>query len=406
MTEQAPKKAGDNRKSGQPSRFPVWNSTLTALLVLGLIALWMASGEVVIGGSDTDKVPPIAATSDADGDTSAQKRQKKLFTVKAQLFTSQPRKEVLHIRARTEADKSVQVRSETSGRVEAITGKKGSLVKQGTVLCKLNEGARQASLLQAQALVAQTGSDYFAAEKLARRGVSAKLNVKSKKAAYDSALASLERAQIELDHTAVKAPFTGLIEDRPARIGDYLPIGSPCASLVKLDPLLIVGEVSERNINQLRVGQKGTAKLVTGEEVSGKIRFISPSAKVETRTFRIELEVDNKDLAMRNGVTADIYIPLKAGAGHRISPALLTLSDEGDIGVRTVDEQGLVHFRPVRILEQGKQGVWVTGLPEKVVIITTGQDYVKAGQKVEFVLGAANAPAKTTSTGAVKNERS
>ena len=276
-----------------------------------------------------------------------------------------------------------------SGRIVKILGRKGALAKQGMVLCKLDEGARQATLSQATALLAQTKSDYFAARKLSKRGFSAKLNVNAKKAAYNGAMASVKKARIDLEYTSIRAPFTGIIEEQSAKVGDYLSVltaGKTCARLVKLHPLLIVGDVSERNIAKLTVGQKGRAELVTGEKVRGRIRFISPSAKVETRTFRVELEVDNKNLKMRNGVTSDIYVPLKSTIGHQISPAYLTLNDAGEVGVRSIGKGDIVRFLPVKILEQGKAGVWVAGLPKKITIITTGNDYVVDGQKVQVVL--------------------
>jgi multidrug efflux system membrane fusion protein len=387
-------------------------SSFTALFILVLIAAWMASGEIVIGGSDTDKVPPIAVqNSDSQkagpqNADSPQAAKKKLFTVRARLFTSRPRNEVLHIRARSEADIRVEVRAETSGRVETINGVKGRLIKQGSVLCKLDEGARRASLLQAQAQVIQTQSDYIAAAKLAKRGFSAKLNVNVKRAAYDGAMAAVKKARIDLDNTSIKAPFTGIIERRPVKVGDFLSIGTPCADLVKLHPLLIVGDVSERIVNKLSVGQNGRAELVTGETVPGKIRFISPSAKVTTRTFRIELEVDNKQRRMRNGVTADIYIPLEATTGHQISPAFLTLNDEGKIGVRSVVKGNMVRFYPVKILEQGASGMWITGLPQKVVIITVGQEYVIDGQKVDVKMEKTPNATNSTTSGDTSHERS
>ncbi len=425
------KTAPSHRKS-----FLKGNSSLLAMFILGFIAVWMLSGEIVVGGSDTDKVPPIASQENNDSsggssqdsasgaysiasgpstqtDTKEAAKVKKLFTVRARLFISRPRREVLHIRARSQADVSVEVRAETSGRVVKILVRKGDLIKQGQVLCKLDEGARQATLSQATALLAQTKSDYLAAAKLSRRGFSAKLNVNAKKAAYNGAMASVKKARIDLDFTSIRAPFTGIIEEQSAKVGDYLSVltaGKTCAKLVKLHPLLIVGDVSERNIAKLTVGQKGRAELVTGEKVRGHIRFISPSAKVETRTFRVELEVDNKKLKMRNGVTSDIYVPLKSTIGHQISPAYLTLNDAGEVGVRSIGKGNIVRFLPVKILEQGKAGVWVAGLPQKIIIITVGNDYVVDGQKVQVVMdrrtGLKRGASGMKNHGASKHERS
>jgi len=373
-----------SNKTDRSGLSPTQRSSLMALFILALISLWMLSGKIVIGGSDTDKVPPIASNNKPGKET--RKPHKKLFTVRARRFHARPRHEVLHIRARSEAETRVEISAETAGRVVRVNGHKGKRVKKGEVLCKLDEGSRQATLLQAQALVAQTKSDLSAAAKLARRGYSARLDVNAKQAAYDGAMASLKRARIDLDYTSIKAPFSGIIEEQSAKIGDYLTIltrGKTCAKLVKLHPLLIVGDVSERNINKLRVGQKGHAELVTGEKVKGTIRFISPSANVQTRTFRVELQVDNHNYRMKNGVTADIFIPLKAVSGHLLSPALLTLNDKGDVGVRSVGANNIVKFLPVHIVEQGPKGIWVGGLPKSLIIITVGQEYVIDGQKVK-----------------------
>ena len=374
-----------DKKDSSPSA-PWFGSGVSSLLILALIALWMLSGKIVIGGSDTDKVPPIAQSNEVLTSGKPSSNDKKLFTVRARLFNSRPRKEILHIRARSEADIRVEVRAQTAGMVEKIEGQKGRLVKKGELLCRLDKGAKKAMLAQAQALMAQTKSDYVASRKLSRKGFSAKLDVNAKKAAYDGAIASVEQANIDLEHTLIEAPFTGIIEEQSAKAGDFLNIASPCAKLVKLHPLLIVGEVSERNIAKLKTGQWARAELVTGEKIKGRIRYISPTAKTQTRTFRIELEVSNPRNRMRHGVTADIFIPLQSTSGHLISPAFLTLNDAGEIGVRCIEEHERVKFLPVTILAQEKAGVWIKGLPQRTVIITVGQDYVMDGQRVRVVM--------------------
>ena len=157
-------------------------------------------------------------------------------------------------------------------------------------------------------------------------------------------------------------------------------MGDPVASLVDLDPVLVVGQVSERDIGRLQVGGSGVARLMTGEKVEGRIRYIAKVADPVTRTFRVELEVANPDAALRDGITAEVVLPGPSVLAHRVSPAVLSLGDAGDIGVKIVDADQTVRFLPVQIVEQGEDGLWLLGLPDQVTLITVGQDFVRAAR--------------------------
>ena len=80
---------------------------------------------------------------------------------------------------------------------------------------------------------------------------------------------------------------------------------------------------------EIKIGDSGWAKLVTGERAEGTVRFVAKSADAATRTFRLELEVPNKDGALRDGVTADIHVTSDKVEAHKISPAILALDDRG-----------------------------------------------------------------------------
>jgi multidrug efflux system membrane fusion protein len=95
--------------------------------------------------------------------------------------------------------------------------------------------------------------------------------------------------------------------------------------------------------------------------------------------------VPNQQGLIRDGITAEIHVTANTIEAHRISPAILSLDDRGVIGVRIVDESRRVRFVPVQIVGDGTDGVWVTGLPRTITIITVGQEYVTNGQQVNIV---------------------
>jgi multidrug efflux system membrane fusion protein len=162
--------------------------------------------------------------------------------------------------------------------------------------------------------------------------------------------------------------------------------------VVDLDPVLAVGSVSERQIGGLQNGESATVTLIDGSSHAGIIRFIAPVADPQTRTYRVELEIENVDYGIRDGITAKIDFPLGEARAHFVSPSALTLNDAGVVGVRTVDENDTVHFKPVEILADETQGVWINGLPEKVRLIVVGQEFVGEGERVTPVSANSGAP--------------
>lgn len=344
----------------------IWAGVMTLA-----IAGWLGSGHLMSSPETPEQ------TQDAARETASP-----LFKVEVERISARPRPATLVVRSRTEAFRKVDVRARTAGIVEDVPIEEGRRAKQGEVLCRLDMGTRNAQLAEARARLASAKLELDAADSLVKQNFASRTKYAAAKAAFDAAQSAVELVERDIGYTTINAPIDGFLDTRPAEPGSFLQVGGLCARLLVLDPLLVIGSVSEREVAQLKPGLEGTAKLVTGETVNGKIRHVATSADPATRTFRVELEVPNPELALREGVTADVAVPLATENAHRFSPALLTLDDAGRIGVRIVDDTDTVRFMPVTVLADEADGVWVAGLPENVRLITVGQDYVVDGQKV------------------------
>ncbi|GJM02725.1 MAG: hemolysin D [Rhodomicrobium sp.] len=371
--------AGLFRRARELPAALLWTVVLVVLLVI-----WVATGEIKGGSiasspeaSSTEMELKVAAASD--------ERKSAAFKVRVANFKVQNFDDSLIIRGRSFSDQQVDIRAETSGVVLRLPAKKGQFVKKGTLICEVEDGARAASLLEAEALVSQAEGDYAAAKTLEKRGHTASLRVLQNKAALDKAMATLARAKLDMKRTKITAPFDGFIEAQPAKEGSLLAIGDSCAQLVSLNPLRVIGAVRERDINKVRPGQGSLVRLITGEEADGIVRYIAASSDTETRTFRIEVEIPNPLGKMKSGVTADIEIPLESKKAVLLPPSILTLDDKGVVGVRSVNTKKQVEFNPVSIISEKPEGIWVEALPANLNLITVGQDFVKPGQMVEPV---------------------
>ncbi len=197
-----------------------------------------------------------------------------------------------------------------------------------------------------------------------------------------SAQAEVGAAQREIERLTMSAPFSGLLESDSAELGSLLQAGSLCATIIQLDPIMLVGFVPETEVSRVKMGAPAGAKLASGEQVDGKVVFISRAADEMTRTFRVEIEVANPELSLRDGQTAEIVIASDGTTAHLLPQSALTLNDEGTLGVRTVVEGNVVRFVPIRLLRDTTNGVWLAGLPDEADVIVIGQEYVIDGVTV------------------------
>ena len=195
----------------------------------------------------------------------------------------------------------------------------------------------------------------------------------------DSVLCSL--GIVELNRTEVKAPFSGYLETI-VKPGNFLERGQVCATIIQLDPITFVAEVPESDINKVSEGQEVILNLITGESILGNLSFVSKSASNLTRTFKVESEIKNKKGVIRDGITSEMIIKTSKIYAHKISPSILMLNDKGMLGIKVIENEDTVKFITIDILEDSEDGIWVTGLPDKIQLIIQGQGFVENNQKV------------------------
>ncbi len=397
-------------------------SILAAAVVMLLLAIFiLARPELTaaIGGQ------PDPETVDAAPSEAAEAPAANLVKVVARKVTAQQVDSAVILRGQTEAARQVDVRSETSAVVVSEPLRKGARISEGEVMCELDTGTRlatvdewrarleeakfrvpeaEARVEEARARLEEAMINQNAAARLIQDGFASQTRVATADAnvaaaqagvttassglraalsGIEAATASLNAAEKEIERLTIKAPFSGLLESDTAELGSLLQPGALCATIIQLDPIKLVGFVPETEVNRVTLGARAGARLAAGgKQVVGEVKFLSRAADPETRTFRVEIEVDNADLSIRDGQTAEIAIASAGVEAHIIPQSALTLNDEGTLGVRLLEEGDIVAFAPVSIMRDTADGVWVTGLPTTANIITVGQEYVTAGVKV------------------------
>jgi multidrug efflux system membrane fusion protein len=224
-----------------------------------------------------------------------------------------------------------------------------------------------------------------AAERLARTGNMAKLTLDSARSALSTARSQLEAAKAEEDKTEVHAPFDGVIDKVPVEQGSSVQVGAEVATILALDPVIAAGEVSERDLDHVRLGDEADIRLIDGRHVKGTIRYISREAATATRTFRVEVAIPNSDLKIPAGMTAEVTLRAEPVSATILPRSVVTLSGKGDLGIRAVGPDGVVSFYPIDIVDDMPHALALGGIPKDARIIVAGQDLVKEGDKVRAV---------------------
>ena len=343
------------------------NSLLIAAAIAAALVVWIASG---LGRG-------LPATSETGARDPSSRME-----VTVREFHAPTTLRRITVSARTEPDRFVEIKAETEGRIVGIGADRGAFVEQGSLIAAIDERDRRARLAEADALIRQREVEFEAANRLRGQAFMSEAELAAAEALLVGARASRERIELDLERTRISAPFDAMVYDRLVEIGDYVAVGDPIAQLVDTDPLVVVGDINQREIGGIRIGAQGAARLLGQGEVEGTVRYISPVAADSTRSFRIELAIPNPQRSLRVGTSAELILGGEEITAHSISAGLLVLADDESIGVMSVDETDHVRFVPVEIAGSSGDGVLVTGLPSRVTLITVGQGFVTDGQAV------------------------
>ncbi|MGB1327973.1 MAG: efflux RND transporter periplasmic adaptor subunit [Porticoccaceae bacterium] len=338
-----------------------------ALIIVFTTIVWLGSG-LVFKTTQADSEQPISVLT-------------KVTTAEfiAEEFVPQ-----LTLSSHTAPFREVELKAEVAGIVKAVPGQRGVLIQAGETVCALMEQERPQFLKQSQAKLKQAEIAYKGALQLNTAGYQSDLAIAQAKANLEAAKLEVTSSQLNMQRLTIKAPFTAVVEKRPVEVGDYLSPGQTCATLVELNPLKIIAQASEADVEKLKLGDQARASFDANKTKPASLTYISYQANASTRGYLVEASLDNADLHLRAGLSAQLHIDLSPIQAHLIPASLIILDAEGDIMVRAVDSQNRVLQQKLVVVGEADNGLWVKGLPSKVNLITVGQNYVSEGETVEI----------------------
>ena len=410
-------------------------SIIVAFLILAGVVGWLGSGQIT----------NVNAQDEANSNTTENKEKKSyksddisneneelVFSVETKIFKASLIDQSIELQGQTIHNKKIDVKSETSGNISEINFSRGDKVNKNLSLVLISMDDRKEKLLSAQKDLERLSKElilneknrdnllrqniekiklyeieYASAKQLIDKGLSSKSKLslasfnlanaeadrEDIKIKFESTLANLEaqitnvksllkNIKLDIAKTNISAPFDGIISEKMVEETEFISVGTPLFTIIDLDPIKIEGYLSEFDVNKVSVGTNAIIEDSNGIKKNGTITFISPSAEISTRTFEITIEANNKDLTYKSGITTKIIIKGSELKAHKIPPSILTLLDDGTVGVKAVNKENNVVFYPTKTIKDTIDGMWVSGLPESVNLIISGQEYISIGEKI------------------------
>ena len=410
-------------------------SIIVAFLILAGVVGWLGSGQITNVNAQDEANSNTTENKDTNSyksDDNSNENEELVFSVETKVFKANLIDQSIELQGQTIHNKKIDVKSETSGNISEINFSRGDKVNKNLSLVLISMDDRKEKLLSAQKDLERLSKElilneknrdnllrqniekiklyeieYASAKQLIDKGLSSKSKLslasfnlanaeadrEDIKIKFESTLANLEaqitnvksllkNIKLDIAKTNISAPFDGIISEKMVEETEFISIGTPLFTIIDLDPIKIEGYLSEFDVNKVSVGTNALIEDSNGIKKNGTITFISPSAEISTRTFEITIEANNKDLTYKSGITTKIIIKGSELKAHKIPPSILTLLDDGTVGVKAVNKENNVVFYPTKTIKDTIDGMWVSGLPESVNLIISGQEYISIGEKI------------------------
>lgn len=358
-----------------PFRRPSRSVLMAFVLVLAL-ALWLAFGDL----SHFRDTPPDAEPAEPPAPARVEIMERDASDYAPRLL----------IQGQLEAEFEVELRARQSGRVAELPVAQGTRVEKGDTLLAFEQEELPARLDQAESEQTLARAELAGADKLRQRSLISEPEYLRLQSALSRARAELASLKRQLDDTRPQAPFAGRLDRLDVDPGDELQVGEQWGLLIDDRRLIAKGWVPQRQALGLSEGLPARVELLDGSELAGTLSSVSSRADEATRSFAIEVLLDNPEQRRLAGASASIELTLPARRVHRVSPGLLSLDPQGQLALKRLDDEDRVVLEKIELVSSDADQARVAGLPEHIRLITLGAGFVEPGERVEPVVAAGN----------------
>ncbi|MGM9747744.1 MAG: efflux RND transporter periplasmic adaptor subunit [Candidatus Cryptobacteroides sp.] len=269
---------------------------------------------------------------------------------------------------------------QSGGRITKINVEVGDFVKKGQVVAEIDK----TQLLQIELQMKNNEIEYNRLKGLYDAGGLSQSDLDAIELAYRVSKTNYENL---LENSVLVSPINGVITARNYDVGDMFTMGQPIYTVQQITPVKLIVGISEVDYTKVKKGDKVelVADAIPGRVFSGKVNRIYPTVDVATRTFSVEIIVENADRVLRPGMF--VRVSVNFGVNNSVvvpDLAVVKQSGSGERFIYVLNSDNTVEYRKVTLgRRMGAEYEILEGLEDGATVVTKGQSRLKDGVKVK-----------------------
>ncbi|MFP4599733.1 MAG: efflux RND transporter periplasmic adaptor subunit [Persicimonas sp.] len=298
--------------------------------------------------------------------------------------------ETFEVRATAKPVDQVTVSAETGGRILRVSFEEGDEVTAGSRLVEIDTEVDSARINVLENQLDSARREYERTERLADDGLATPQQLDQAETALENARLSLEQAKVGLNKGGIHSPTSGVVSTRHVDAGGFASPGAPIATIIDYDEILLEGQIPERRVRYVRLGDSVEVYLpALDKTVRGELTHRSLHTSPGTGTYTVEVRVDNPDRSILPGMSAQMTLLREQWDQVVMVPreALLQGFQRSEaMVVDSIDEPGPAHLRVVELGPSSGPDVVITdGLEPGELLIVRGHRGLVNSARVDSV---------------------
>jgi RND family efflux transporter MFP subunit len=298
-------------------------------------------------------------------------------------------KHYVEIQGVVQADKNIEIRPELGGTVKEIYVKEGQKVKAGQILIQLDDAMIENNINELKTQLTLAETTFERQKRLWDQKIGSEmefLRAKTQKESLENSLVTLKTQSVKMQ---IIAPFSGIVDEIFPRDGELTSPQMPVVRLINLNNVYVEADVTETYLPVVKVGTETVVYFSSiNKEITSKIEQVGNYINPNNRSFKIRINIANKDQSIKPNLLADLKILDFQEQGAIIPSTLVQQDQKGNnyvFTVNTKNNENTVVKTIITVANEYNNEVFVSeGLTQNDTLVNVGARIVKAGDLVKI----------------------